>query len=209
MSQPSLSDIGLDKKSFDEFVQVAFDTLSDGKVTFGEVVQLGGLLAGKVNRFSHLSGLQKQKVVLDIVDEALKRVVSEVASKLPEAERPAFQQKVDLAASFARETLPDVLDVAVQAAKGQLDLGKAKKTCWVAIKLLFQCAGRQVPQVPTALVAKVEEVVDKAVVSVATGAGLAVRLPSAPEMTVAQTHFSPKDTLLETSELKTISSAPE
>ena len=209
MSPPSLSDTGLDKKSFDEFVQVAFDTLSDGKVTFGEVVQLGGLLAGKVNRFSHLSGLQKQKVVLDVVDGALKRVVSEVASKLPEPERLAFQAKVDLAASFARETLPDVLDVAVQAAKGQIDLGKAKKTCWTAIKLLFQCTGRQVPQVPTALVAKVEEVVDKVSVSVATNAGLDVRVPSAPETTVLQTPLSPKESLVESSELKTKSSSPE
>jgi hypothetical protein len=209
MSVPSLSDIGLDKKSFDEFVQVAFDVLSDGKVTFGEVVQLGGLLAGKVNQLSHLSGLQKQKVVLEVVDVALKRVVSEVASKLPEAERPAFQEKVDLAASFARETLPDVLDVAVQAAKGQIDLGKAKKTCWTAVKLLFRCAGRPVPQVPTALVAKVEEVADKAVVSVATEAGLTVRLSSVPETTVAQLPPSPKETLLETSESKTSSPASE
>jgi hypothetical protein len=209
MSLPSLSDTGLDKKSFDELVQVAFDTLSDGKVTFGEVVQLGGLLAGKVNQFSRLSGPQKQKVVLDVVDEALKRVVSEVALKLPEAERPAFQEKVDLAASFARETLPDVLDVAVQAARGRLDLGKAKKTCWTAVKLLFQCAGRQVPQVPTALVAKVEEVVDNVSVSVATNAGLDVRVPSAPETTVLQAPLSPKESLVDSSELKTKSSSPE
>lgn len=136
---------------FDELVKAAFDVLEDGEVTFGEIVQLGGLLASKVNRIAGLSGPEKKDLVVSVVQAALKRVLLEVAARLPAEKKDAFEAKVKLAGDFARETLPDVLDVAVQAARGQLDLGKAKKTCWTVVKLAFQCAGKQVPVLPKVL----------------------------------------------------------
>lgn len=135
----------------DDLVQCAHDVLADGQVTFGEVVKLGGLLAGKVSQFGRLSGHEKQAVVIFAVERALDRVLEEKKKTLPEEQVDAFRQKVEAAAVFAKETLPAVLEVAVKAAKGELDLGKAKKTCWSLVRLAFQCAGRQVPELPKAV----------------------------------------------------------
>ena len=107
-----------------ELIQCAYDVLADGKVTFGEVVTLGGMLASKVTQFEQLSGLQKQSLVLDIVDRALRRVLSEKLEGIPEDHRAEFQNKVYAASSFAKETLPSVLTLAVQASRGELNFGK-------------------------------------------------------------------------------------
>ncbi len=139
------------KELFDELVNAAFAVLEDGEVTFGEVVQLGGLLASKVNRIAGLSGPAKKELVVSVVQVALKRVVSEVAAGLSGDEKVAFEKRVQLAGEFARETLPDVIDVAVKAARGELDLGKAKKTCWSLVRLAFQCAGKPAPVLPKVL----------------------------------------------------------
>jgi hypothetical protein len=134
-----------------ELSREAADVLADGQVTFGEVVRLGGSLAGKANRFAQISGQQKQALVLQAVDVALKQVLALKMSTLPEDQRDAFRSKIETAASFAKETLPAVLDVAVQAARGQLDLRKpeVRKTLWNTLKTLLGCCGVQVPALPT------------------------------------------------------------
>lgn len=131
----------------DSLVAGAYDALADGQLTFGEVVQLGGLLAGKVNLFVHLSGHQKQKVVLTVLERAFEKVVAEKLPAVPEAERDALRQRAELAAQFAKETLPAVLDLAVSAARGKLDLSKAKQTCGSLLQLLFACTSK--PKVET------------------------------------------------------------
>ena len=132
----------------DDLVKAARDALADGEVTFGEVVQLGGLLAGKVNRFAGLSGPEKQKVVIAAVEKALELTLAEKAKSLPEADREAFEKKVQTAVAFAKETLPAVLNLAVDAANGKLDLGRAKKTCLQTLLLALRCVAKQVPQLP-------------------------------------------------------------
>jgi len=132
-------------------VKDAADVLADGEVTFGEVVRLGGSLAGKANQFVQLSGHQKQHLVVKAVEVALEQILVLKNSTLPEAEREAFQQKIKSAASFAKETLPAVLDVAVQAARGQLNLMKpeVRKTLWTAIVSALRCCGVRPPVLST------------------------------------------------------------
>lgn len=138
-----------------ELVHDAADVLSDGKVTFGEVVRLGGSLAGKANRFAQISGRQKQELVIQAVDVALKQVLALKMTTLPEDQRETFRLKIESAAAFAKETLPAVLDVAVQAARGQLDLRKpeVRKSLWQSLKSLLKCCGLQAPVLPTPVAA--------------------------------------------------------
>jgi hypothetical protein len=132
----------------DDLVKAARDALADGEVTFGEVVQLGGLLAGKVNQFAGLSGPEKQKVVIAAVEKALELTLAEKLKTLPEADREAFEKKVQTAVGFAKETLPAVLNLAVDAANGKLDLGHVKKTCLQTLILTLRCVAKQAPQLP-------------------------------------------------------------
>ncbi len=138
-----------------ELVRDAADVLSDGKVTFGEVVRLGGSLAGKANRFAQISGQQKQELVIRAVDVALKQILALKMATLPEDQREPFRLKIESAAAFAKETLPAVLDVAVQAARGQLDLRKpeVRKSLWQTLKSLLKCCGLQAPVLPTPVAA--------------------------------------------------------
>jgi hypothetical protein len=46
-------------------------------VTFGELVFLGGKLAGKVSPLVRLSGKEKEQLVLQVVDIALEQVLKE------------------------------------------------------------------------------------------------------------------------------------
>jgi hypothetical protein len=141
-----------------ELVSDASAVLSDGKVTFGEIVHLGGSLASKANRFAQISGKDKQALVLQAVDIALKQVLALKEKTLAENEMIAFRKQVESAASFAKETLPAVLDVAVQAARGQLDFRKpeVRKTIWQTVKSLLRCCGVQAPSLPTPVEAFLE-----------------------------------------------------
>lgn len=134
--------------AIDDLVKAACDALADGELTFGEVVQLGGLLAGKVNRFAGLSGPEKQTVVLAAVAKALELILAEKVKTLPEADREPFEKKVQAAVCFANETLPAVLNLAVDAANGKVDLGRVKKTCIHTLLLALRCVAKQVPQSP-------------------------------------------------------------
>lgn len=133
-----------------DLVQVARDALADGRLTFGEIVQLGGLLASKVNRFVGLSGQQKQKIVIGVIDVACKQLLSEKYGHLSEEQYEQYRAKLESAQEFAKTTLPSVLDLAVSAAKGRLDLGTVKRTCCSLVSLLRRYkSDRQVPLEPT------------------------------------------------------------
>jgi hypothetical protein len=138
-----------------ELAHEAAEVLSDGQVSFGEVVRLGGSLAGKANRFAQISGQQKKELVIQAVDVALKQVLALKMTTLPEDQRDPFRAKIETAAAFAKETLPAVLDVAVQAARGQLDLRKpeVRKSVWQTVKSLLRCCGVQAPELPTPVAA--------------------------------------------------------
>jgi hypothetical protein len=170
MTHPVQSNMPLPSKDFADLVGLAREALSDGELTFGEVVLLGGQLAGKVNQYGQLSGSQKQEIVLRALEDGLKQVLAAKETSLPAAELEAFRQKVQQAVDFAKSTLPAVLTVAVQAARGQLDLKKIEpeavaKGCWQALKLVLRCAGVQAPVVPP----HVEAIAQKAVAVAASG----------------------------------------
>lgn len=152
------SQSGIPEDLLRALVKDAADVLADGEVTFGEIVRLGGSLAGKANQFAQLAGQQKQQLVVKAVEVALDQVLALKNSTLPETEREAFQQKVKAAASFAKETLPAVLDVAVQAARGQLNLMKpeVRRTLWSAIVAALRCFGVRPPVLPTPVAQLVE-----------------------------------------------------
>jgi hypothetical protein len=149
---------GLSKTVLDEIVKEAVGVFSDGEVTFGEVVHLGGVLAGKVSQFGHLSALDKKELIVTIAELALEIVQTTVVPSLPEEKQAEFRSKLETAAGFVKETLPAVIDVARDAAQGKFDLGDpvVQKGIWQLIKTIFGCIGVQVPELPTPVVAIVQ-----------------------------------------------------
>ncbi len=124
MSLTDLSGIPIASDLLESLTKSAYEVLADGSVTFGEVVTLGGVLAGKVSQFVQLSGKQKQAVVMNVVERGLHLVLKEKLELLPEDQRDSFRQKIEAASEFVKQTLPSVLTLAVQASRGELNLGK-------------------------------------------------------------------------------------
>jgi hypothetical protein len=132
----------------DELVKEAHTALADGVLSFGEVVHLGGVLAGKVSQIAHLSGNQKQALVIRAIELALEKVLSEQKD-----ENGEFHQKIRAAASFAKETLPSVLTLAVQASKGQINLlaPEIRRSVWTVLCSLLRCACAPAHALPKAI----------------------------------------------------------
>lgn len=152
------------------FVSEAVSVLEDGHVTFGEIVRLGGSLASKANRLSQLSGHQKQELIVKAVEDALFEILSSKkvgVDKLSDEDKKSldsFEQKIKEAASFAKDTLPAVLEVAVNAARGKLDLKNPTfyKIIWEKISGFFPCIATQLPVVPKLVVQTQEVLKEKA-----------------------------------------------
>ena len=156
-----------------ELVDGAAAALSDGHLSFGEIVSLGGMLAGKVNQIAHLSGVQKKALVLQVVDLALKKILASASAATAAAD---LAEKVAAAGEFAKNVLPSVLDVAVSVSRGKLDLRKPEvlqKTCFACILALFRFGG-----VKTVVVAEAKKVVDAPEHKPQTQPQLTVRKPS-------------------------------
>jgi hypothetical protein len=143
MTQTDQSNIDL--KVLNELAKEASLVLADGKVTFGEIVHLGGILAGKVNQLAHLSGQQKKELVIKSVEEGLNLVLA----SFPDEKKVDFEKKISDAAAFAKETLPAVLDLACDVARGRLNLKKS--SCNSLLSLLFRCIKEPVPVQPLAV----------------------------------------------------------
>jgi hypothetical protein len=103
---------------FDSLVKETTELLKGGH-SFGDLVKYGGVLAAKVNTLSGLSGPQKKTLVLEVLEKA-------VVAALP-------VEKQDDVRAFIQQTLPTVLDVAVEAARGKLDLRKPSAASVVAV----------------------------------------------------------------------------
>ena len=135
MTQKDQSNIDL--KVLDELAKEASVALSDGELTFGELVHLGGLLASKVNQIGRLSGQQKKELVIKSIEKGLTLVLA----SLPDDKKCDFQKKAESAQSFAKDALPAVLDLACDVARGKIDLNKpvVQKGCMTLLSLLFHC----------------------------------------------------------------------
>jgi hypothetical protein len=168
MNQIDLSGIQISSDVLESLTKSAYDALADGKVTFGEVVTLGGVLAGKVNQIVQLSGHQKQAVVMGVVERGLQMVLQEKLSALPEDQREAYRQKIESACDFVKGTLPSVLTLAVQASRGEINLGKIVETvetvasedgplsCLRVVLPVFQCIRRVQAETPAKLASSVQ-----------------------------------------------------
>lgn len=97
------------------------------------VVALGGSLASEVNRLSGLSGLQKKQLVLDVI----KAVLADCVKKSTDVSGSPLASKefVDSLNFVLESVLPASLDLAVAAARGQLDLKKVKKSAFAGFLL--------------------------------------------------------------------------
>lgn len=138
----------LEQFDIEDLVASAVGVLEDGQVTFGELVFLGGKLAGKVSPLVRLSGKEKEQLVLKVVETALQQVLKEKKKTLSAEEFSAFFDKIEGAKQFVHETLPSVLAVVVQASKGQLDFQVAAKTGYGVLRYLCTCWGVQLPVEP-------------------------------------------------------------
>jgi hypothetical protein len=144
----SMTTTPLEQFDIEDLVASAAAVLEDGQVTFGELVFLGGKLAGKVSPLVRLSGKEKEQLVLKVVETALQQVLKDKKKTLSAEEFSAFFDKIENAKTFVHETLPSVLAVVVQASKGQLDFQTASKTGWSVLRYLCTCWGVQLPEEP-------------------------------------------------------------
>lgn len=99
------------------------------KWTVDQVISLGGVLAAEANTFSSLSGSQKKQLVCDVLKEVLNESVKVSTDQLGSVSKEELAQLLFVVDSV----LPASLDLAVSAARGKLDLKKAKKSCFSAL----------------------------------------------------------------------------
>lgn len=113
--------------------------LEDGKLDSGEILRIAIFVAETANKVSGLSGAEKKELVLKTVAQAVEEAV------------PAeLREKVG--STVALQVLPTVLDIAVGAARGRLDLGLPKGS-WAAKVAACWCAGVEAVKVVKAAVA--------------------------------------------------------
>lgn len=131
---------------FDRLKSVAQSLMSQKQWDASSLVALAGSLAGEVNKLSSLSGPQKKQLVLDVV----KAVFQEAVEKASPASPLASAETVKSLTFVLDFAVPASLDLAVAAARGQLDLKKVKKTavagCLACLPFLMKTAGASAQQ---------------------------------------------------------------
>jgi hypothetical protein len=111
----------------DGLVQEASKILKGGH-TFGDLIGIAGLLAGRVNTLKNLTGVEKKKLVLDVLVQAVQATVP--------------SEKSIESLQFIEHTVPSVLDVAVNVGRGVIDLRKPEVIqagCFALRNLLLSC----------------------------------------------------------------------
>jgi hypothetical protein len=151
--------------------------MADGKLDSGEILRIGIFAAEKVNSVKDMNGSEKKKLVLEVVTAGLKAALSD-------------EQYQKVGSTFALQVLPVVLDIAVNAARGKIGLGKAVAAasggilsrllaCFVGKSVAVEEPAVAVAVAPVAPVASVEpdsvKKIDEAV------AAVEVRKPSVLE----------------------------
>jgi hypothetical protein len=144
---------------FDRLKSVAQSLMSQKQWDAASLVSLAGSLAGEINKLTSLSGSQKKQLVLDVVKAVFQEAVEKASPSSPLVS-PETVKSLNFVLDFA---VPASLDLAVAAARGQLDLKKVKKTaiagCLACLPFLLKAGGVSVAQT------KVIESVVKNVVS--------------------------------------------
>ena len=126
-----------------DLVTLAKDCKGSGPWTSASLIRVGGLLAGKINGIQNLSGGEKLKLVQRVLLQALAEAENkEIAAQgLSKEEEQAVHDRYDVLEKVIADVLPASLELAIQAARGGLDLKKVKPSVWVK---LCSCVGTAV-----------------------------------------------------------------
>ena len=126
---------------FDRLKSVAQSLMSQKQWDAASLVSLAGSLAGEVHKLTSLSGSQKKQLVLDVVKAVFQEAVEKASPSSPLG-LPETVKSLNFVLDFA---VPASLDLAVAAARGQLDLKKVKKTaiagCLACLPFLLKAGG--------------------------------------------------------------------
>lgn len=125
-----------------ELVSIAKECKGSGPWTSGSLIRVGGLLAGKINGIQNLSGGEKlklvQRVLLQVLAEAENKEIAE--PNLSKEDEKAIHDRYDGLEKVIADVLPASLELAIQAARGGLDLKKVKPSLIVNFCSCFATA---------------------------------------------------------------------
>jgi hypothetical protein len=116
-----------------ELIVLAKECKGPGNWTSGSLIRVGGILAGKVNAIQNLSGGEKLKVVQRILLQLLAETENkEIAEPgLSQEDIQKIHDRYDTLEATVSDVLPASLELAINAARGRLDLKKIKPSTWV------------------------------------------------------------------------------
>jgi hypothetical protein len=123
-----------------ELVTLAKECKGPGNWTSGSLIRVGGILAGKINSIQNLSGTEKlklvQRILLQLLAEAENKEIAEPGLSKEEIQK--IHDRYDTLEATVADVLPASLELAINAARGRLDLKKIKPSTWVK---MCSCVG--------------------------------------------------------------------
>jgi hypothetical protein len=126
-----------------ELVTLAKECKGPGNWTSGSLIRVGGILAGKVNAIQNLSGTEKlklvQRILLQLLAEAENKEIAEPGLSQDDIQK--IHDRYDTLEATVGDVLPASLELAINAARGRLDLKKIKPSVWVKV---CSCVGTAV-----------------------------------------------------------------
>lgn len=124
---------------FSELVTLARECKGSGNWTSASLIRVGGLLAGKINSIQNLSGPEKLKLIQRVLIQALAEAENKeiAAPELTKEEIQKIHDRYDVLENVVADALPASLELAINAARGRLDLKKVKPSTWVKICSCF------------------------------------------------------------------------
>jgi hypothetical protein len=118
-----------------ELIALAKESKGPGNWTSASLIRVGGILASKVNTIQNLSGTEKlklvQRILIQLLAEAENKEIAE--PELSKEDIQKIHDRYDVLENIVGETLPASLELAINAARGRLDLKKVKPSTWIKI----------------------------------------------------------------------------
>lgn len=125
-----------------DLIALAKECKGPGNWTSASLIRVGGILAGKINTIENLSGTEKlklvQRILIQLLAEAENKEIAEPG--LAKEEIQKIHDRYDVLENIVGETLPASLELAINAARGRLDLKKVKPSTWVKMCSCFATA---------------------------------------------------------------------
>jgi hypothetical protein len=132
--------IGWGRMELSELTALAKECKGPGNWTSGSLIRVGGILAGKINNLQNLSGTEKlklvQRILLQLLAEAENKEIAEPGLSKEEIQK--IHDRYDTLEATVGDVLPASLELAINAARGRLDLKKIKPSTWVK---MCSCVG--------------------------------------------------------------------